>query len=294
MSYCRIAVALAAFLLFPSSVFACLQAPLPTTPTGPTWAAVYENRLTSGTLLDSAEVTAWRYICPDDEPLLLLTFEPVVDAPFVCSAIFDVIEGGVQYDNIRLTTSLGGSTFCGDLLVKSTFIVEQRTTAEQWNDRNSLSLAWDSDVFLNVGAFDPADYGADPGAKALEGSLSGSWLDTSRSGEGFALEFGENINGPVATIYWFTHRDGVPYWLIGSALYEQGQTEVTFGLLEVSGTGFGAAFDPSEIGIEEVGTLSLEFSSCQSGFAAWEMADGETGTFELQRITSGLHEVDCQ
>jgi hypothetical protein len=288
------ATAFAVFLTLANGALACLQAPLPTTPTGPTWSAVYEDRLTSGTLLDSTEVTAWRFICPDDEPLLLLTFEPIEDVPFVCSGSFDVIEGGVQYGNFRLTTSSGGSTFCGDLLVKSTFIVEQRTTEEQWNDRNAFSLAWDSDVFLQVGAFDPADYGTGSGAKALDGSLSGSWFDPTRNGEGFALEFGENVNGPVATIYWFTHRDGVPYWLIGSTPYEQGQTEISFNLLEVSGTGFGAAFDSDEIGVQQAGILSLEYSSCQSGFAAWEMTDGESGTFELERVTAGLHQVDCQ
>lgn len=134
----------------------------------------------------------------------------------------------------------------------------------------------------------------DPDNVDLQGGLSGSWFDPARSGEGFALEFGENINGPVATIYWFTHREKEPYWLIGTAQYQGGQTEITFDLLEVSGTGFGANFDSDEIELHEAGILSLEFRSCQSGFAAWETNDGETGTFELERITAGLHRVDCQ
>lgn len=128
----------------------------------------------------------------------------------------------------------------------------------------------------------------------LQGGLSGSWFDPSRNGEGFALEFGENINGPVATIYWFTHRENEPYWLIGSEPYEDGQTGITFNLLEVSGTGFGANFNSEEIEFQEAGVLSLEFSSCMSGFAAWETSDDETGSFELKRISAGLHRGSCQ
>ena len=288
-----ILAAIAATLLFALPAWACLDAPLPTSPSGPTWTATYEDRLSSGTLRFAAEVTAWRYVCPNDEPLLFLTFDAVQGTPFVCSSAFDVIQGGAQYGNFRLLQNPGGSSFCGDLLLKSTFVVGQFASGTTWDDQGAFRLAWRSDLFLDVGAFDPAAYGQELGPRPFEGNLSGSWFDPNRSGEGLVLEFGEIAAGPVATLYWFTHLDGVPYWLIGSATYETGQTTIDFGLLEVSGTGFGDAFDPGAIELEEVGVLTLEFDNCASGFAAWEMHDGQSGSFDLERITAGLDRVSC-
>lgn len=284
------------FLLFTVNAWACLEPPLPTTPGGPTWSEIFESRTSSGSLRWSAEVTAWRHQCPGDDPLLLMTFEPLVDAPFVCSPSFDVIQNSVQHSNFRLLTDPSNlsSSFCSDLLVKSTFAVGQRSFDTQWDDMQAFSLAWNSTVFLDVGAFNPADFNGDPGGPvALHGSMSGSWFDPVRNGEGFVLDFGEIESGPIATIFWFTHRDGVPYWLIATTSYAPGQTEIVFDLLEVSGTGFGEDFNPDDLEISDFGVISLEFDSCHTGTAVWETQDDQSGLFNLQRITAGLHGVSC-
>lgn len=63
---------------------ACLEPPLPTSPSGPTWSEVFESRNSgSGDLGWSTNVTAWCHVCDDSEPLLLLIYEPVVNAPLV-------------------------------------------------------------------------------------------------------------------------------------------------------------------------------------------------------------------
>lgn len=276
--------------------WACLEPPLPTSPSGPTWTETFERRSSSGTLFWSAKATAWRHQCPDREPLLLMTFEPVEDTPFVCSTSFDVVQGGVQYSNFRLVTDPANrfSSVCGDLLVKSTFAVLQSDLDPRWNDTSPFTLFWYSNLFLEVGAYQPSDYGEEDGSISLHGSLSGSWFDVERDGEGFVLEFGENPDGLVAVLYWFTHREGVPYWLIGIAPYERGQTTITFDLLEFAGTGFGAEFDSDEVEASDFGGISLEFDSCTTGVAAWETLGGEVGSFNLRRITSGLHGADCE
>ena len=51
---------------------------------------------------------------------------------------------------------------------------------------------------------------------------------------------------------------------------------------------------PNNVLYQEVGTISLEFDSCQSGRAAWRMDNDETGSFNLRRITTGIHGVPCQ
>ena len=280
------------FLLGSLSVEACLDAPLPTSPSGPSWEVEIDDTLFDPEIFN---VTVWRQPCELGEPITLITLDPLAGAPFVCSSRFQVVQAGVQYDNIRLLQDPDEqfSSLCGDLLVKSTFELTQRSSGLQWDPSDSFRLFYEAEVSVDISAFDAADYGQPGSPVPFNGTFSGSWFDPARAGEGFALEFGENVNGPVVTIYWFTHRDGVPYWLIGSAAYDSGQTQVTFGLVEVDGTGFGSQFDPNEITLEEVGSLSLEFDSCLSGFAAWQLDDGESGSFDLERITGGLHLNPC-
>lgn len=281
---------------FSASSWACLEPPLPTSPSGPTWTEVYERRLSSGTITESAEVTAWRYQCPTGEPLLLMTFEPLLGSPFTCSTSFDVIQSSVQYSNLLLATdpSTTSSGFCNDVLVKSTFAVLQRGSGPRWDDTGSFQLAWRSDVFLEVGAYRPSDYDDENGSVPLHGSLSGSWFDPERDGEGLILEFSENPSGYVAVLFWFTHRDGVPYWLLGSTAYELGQADLTFDLLEFSGTGFGSDFNADQLNVADIGAISLEFDTCSTGVASWETKEGESGSFNLERITAGLHGVACE
>lgn len=272
---------------------ACLEPPLPTSPSGPTWSEVFESRNSvSGDLRWSANVTAWRHVCDDSEPLLLITYEPIFEAPFVCSP--DIIQSGVQYNSARLLQDPNSylSSFCGNLLVKSSFALVPRSSGLQWDPNQGFSAVYDSKIFLEVGKYQASDYGVQ-NQLLLTGSLSGSWYDPARVGEGFIIEFGENNSGPVAVLYWFTHRENEPYWLIGSKSYERGQKGITFDLVEVSGTGFGDDFNSKEIDQTDFGAISIEFDSCTSGIATWESLDGQTGSFDLRRITENLHEIGC-
>lgn len=137
----------------------------------------------------------------------------------------------------------------------------------------------------------------------IRGSLSGNWYDPVRNGEGFIFEFGNNPSGPAATVFWFTHLDGVPYWLIGSVEYEPRLFDqsglLEFTMAEVSGTGFGGEFDASALARLERGQLSFVFDSCNKAFASWQPGKdaGPLGDqsveYQLQRITLGLDGVTC-
>ena len=129
---------------------------------------------------------------------------------------------------------------------------------------------------------------------ALQGALSGAWFDEARNGEGFVLEFGQNPDSAVATVYWFTHRDGVPYWLIGIAPYGDDEPLLDVELLEVSGTGFGQDFDADAIDIEAVGRAAFSFTRCTAGLAIWDKQPGQSGSFDLRRITRGLDGAACR
>lgn len=157
-------------------------------------------------------------------------------------------------------------------------------------DLQRITLGLDGVPCDNEG---PQNIHSADGAPLLQGALSGSWFDPSRNGEGFVVEFGQNPDSPVATAYWFTHRDGAPYWLIGISPYVGDEPLLDFELLEVSGTGFGTDFDPDGYTIETWGEISFGFIDCNEGLAVWGDQEGNTGVYSLQRITLGLEGVGC-
>ena len=129
----------------------------------------------------------------------------------------------------------------------------------------------------------------------LQGALSGSWYDTRRNGEGFVFEFGENPDSTRATVFWFTHRDGQPYWLYGVADYGGDESVINFELLELSGMDFGTGFDPKDPKRQRTtwGDISFGFTDCSEGLAVWGDLEGNIGLYDLRRITLGLDGVDC-
>jgi hypothetical protein len=133
----------------------------------------------------------------------------------------------------------------------------------------------------------------DSPAVILQGALSGSWYDSSRSGEGFLLELAENSGGSVATVYWFTYDDGQPYWLFGAVPYDEDDQSLRFSLSEASGPSFGAGFDSTAVEIEEWGEVEFTFESCQRGTAQWAAASGDTGSFDLTRVTNRVAGNPC-
>lgn len=280
-------------LAFSGATYAqgCADAPVTTDPDGPVWQRQIER---SG---DRANMEVWRLACSPSEVSLAITFRPTQGNIFLCSSSFDIIQDGSQNSNFALMQDVNNpSSFCDDLLVDTTFIVGLYSSQTSWDTFGSFQLVYDSDQSLNVGAYDPDDYfDSTPGQTDLQGALSGSWYDPSRTGEGLVLEFASASSGNSATVYWFTHRDGEPYWLIGNAGYTPGTEAITVDLVEVSGANFGADFDPDDVQSEPWGAISLEFDSCTSGYASWEHNGSlGSGDFDLERITASLAGIDCE
>jgi len=130
--------------------------------------------------------------------------------------------------------------------------------------------------------------------QSMAGVLSGSWYDPARDGEGLVFEFAQNNSGPIATGYWFTHRDGQPYWMIGTSEYEREENALDLEFLEVSGTGFGDNFDPSAVRTKPWGHGSFSFINCSNALAGWKALNGEEGELSLKRITLSLDGVECE
>jgi hypothetical protein len=145
-------LALTLLLACSSSIFAanCVDFPLPTEPEDPTW-----SRTISTSSSESADLTVWRKDCGDGTADLLFTIEARVGSPFICSIRFDVVQGGVQSDNVNLLQDPNSPNdrFCDDLLVKSTFYIGLWSTGTPWDRDEAFTLVYDSDQTLEVGAF---------------------------------------------------------------------------------------------------------------------------------------------
>lgn len=139
----------------------------------------------------------------------------------------------------------------------------------------------------------------------VRGSLSGSWYDPSKDGQGFVLELSNIPSGTVATIYWFTHRNGEPYWLIGSTSYDPMMFDkdgmLLFDMFEVAGTGFGDNFVSEDLSREIKGVIGFEFDGCNAAEAVWtplsgsDLGSGSDGLhFKLERITQTLDGISCR
>lgn len=130
------------------------------------------------------------------------------------------------------------------------------------------------------------------GYVTMQGAMTGSWFDSSRNGEGFVFEFGKTDSTNMATVYWFTHRNGSPYWMIGTAPY-QGDDSMTVELLEVSGTGFGEQFLSDDLMIENQGEAKFIFSDCDKASVEWAGPSSESGSLSIERITPNLQDAPC-
>lgn len=132
---------------------ACLSLPLPTTPKAP-----YYTFSGSWGSNDSVTFTVWREPCDASSFALMMRVVPS-NEPFICSSSFNVIQSGNQYDSLKLTQTSGGDSFCHDLYVPTTFLMEQWSFKQNKFDiSQAFTLIYDAvydNYSVNVGAYTP-------------------------------------------------------------------------------------------------------------------------------------------
>lgn len=122
----------------------------------------------------------------------------------------------------------------------------------------------------------------------VDRGFSGAWYDPAHEGEGFIVEV---LDGGQAVVYWFTYDpDGKQRWMLGVGAID-GHRIVIDELLTARGGRFGPQFDPADVELEVVGTLSLDFHGCGSGVANYTV-DKVGGSQALARLV-GLHGHPC-
>lgn len=257
-------------------------------------------------LVWTKELTVWRRACSNDAayPATFVKVETIERGPADDSMGFwdslsaetvRILQGGTDTEP-RSFASCSNISGCAKTWVEVFDGPETRLIPRARSSSVDLANAFTLRIEGTDGSLSVPDFesGEPPEEVFLHGSLSGSWYDPDRNGEGLVLEFGVSHQNPVLSVYWFTYLEGRQYWLVGNEGYSPGDTSITLDLMEVSASGFGEDFEPDSVEQRMFGSMSLEFTSCATGFATWESAIGlGEGEFHLERVTGSLHGVDC-
>ncbi|HET8940492.1 MAG TPA: hypothetical protein VFN13_00695, partial [Rudaea sp.] len=130
-------------------------------------------------------------------------------------------------------------------------------------------------------------------AATIGAGFSGMWYDVARSGEGLQLEI---LDANNALVEWFTYDEqGKQRWLqgVGQIKHDPAGDSIDFPQMYVTHGGkFGSGFDPKEVKVQPVGSVSLSFNDCASGTFHYA-AFGQSQTLPITRLTQAMG-AGCQ
>ena len=129
-------------------------------------------------------------------------------------------------------------------------------------------------------------------SRLVDGSFSGTWLDQSRSGEGFVIDVtSDSSTGEArAVVSWYTYdADGsaTQRWIIGTGPVIA--DTILADMLITDGTNFGQNFDSDDVIRTPWGQVSIKFNGCDSATVTFNAIDANfgSGSYQLQRLTTG-------
>jgi hypothetical protein len=129
----------------------------------------------------------------------------------------------------------------------------------------------------------------------LNGAISGSWYNPDLDGMGWVVEVVSNPAGADQfVVYFYGYENGEQLWLIGAGPGIEGNT-ATVDVIRTSGTGWGSDFNKDDVVREVVGSMSFEFSDCDSASVEFTPGDTSLSAFstDIVRLTN-IAGRDCQ
>ena len=126
-------------------------------------------------------------------------------------------------------------------------------------------------------------FGVNPG-------ITGFWYNAQQSGQGFDIQVPGN--GNILAVWYVFDGSGNNLWLIAQGTYSGGTA--TLDVTSTTGGRFPPAFDASKIVRGKWGTLTLSFTDCNTGNAAWvPLVPGYvSGSMPITRL-SGVGGLAC-
>ncbi len=117
--------------------------------------------------------------------------------------------------------------------------------------------------------------------------FTGLWTQTEHESQGINLQVIDQTSGDkVSVVYWFTYGDDEKSaWFMGVGKAIGNRIEMN--LYEVAGVGFLEDNRPGNDQVLEIGTMEIEFSSCDDGEVTFttEVAGVGSGMFPIARLT---------
>ena len=120
----------------------------------------------------------------------------------------------------------------------------------------------------------------------VDSTMTGSWFDTSRDGEGYILEV---LPNNTVLMVWFTYLPNLAEqaWLIGTGTMLKNR--VVFKDMQITTGGqFGPGFDPSLVQRTIWGDVSIEFDGCTMGTVSYNSVfrSYASGDHPVSRLTN--------
>lgn len=130
-------------------------------------------------------------------------------------------------------------------------------------------------------------------AQSFNGTMTGTWWDPARSGEGQFIAFERIGKRLVATVAYFTYDEaGNADWLVGSVDYADGDTQLVIPMVRGTGPRFGVGFDANDVVTQPAGNVTLGFISCSRIEFGFE-GGGHDFAFEIVRLVGPLNGEPC-
>lgn len=259
--------------LYPPS---CISAPLTSTPYGPGSTGIVSLRdLVSG-LPISTNLFFWRIPCSVSQSAFVITLGSPV-ASLLKLPIFKIRQDAKEW-TVRLahepnTRYSYAAIHPGGFI--ATYVVEILDTEYDSQGAPDLNREFDISVsysdgallseFTRFDAYQSSSYANVPSLIPINGRMTGAYYQPGKDGEGILLEVAEAGSTSFVVVSWYTFdSQGFPFWLVGSAVYNAGDTSVSVNLLGKSGGRIGGQFDPAQLQDLPWGAITLSFPNCST------------------------------
>lgn len=149
----------------------------------------------------------WRQPCDASTSYLYLRITPTLGAPFICSSAFTMLVEASQYD-VKLSQYADGMSFCDELYLPTTFLVEQWSFDRKYDVKKPLVLIYeDGDNPITVSL--PAAQSSSP----VFIPVGGVWWDPLQSGTGYGIDYKDGVL--VVQVYSYL-ASGAAQWYLAA------------------------------------------------------------------------------
>ena len=134
-------------------------------------------------------------------------------------------------------------------------------------------------------------HGQGPGSLMVTRHFTGAWEQTGQESQGLSLEvIGQFDDSRKSVAYWYTYgADRKTAWYLGIGNLVENRIEME--LYDSTDVGFMQDEEPGNDSVQNIGTMTIVFDSCNSGAVTFETNHAEVGngSFDITRVSEVLN-----